>query len=89
MVGSIKQLNHIYNSNILIHDEIVSLKAAIKEGLSEVAESNKRLSPTYKDPDKEVGAWRRVEPHKESDWRPLVKDDVQTAVDNVKKLNII
>lgn len=89
MVGSIKALNRLNNSSVLLHDEVVSLRQDIKRGLEEVAEANRRLSPTYKDPAKEVGAWRRVEPYKESEWRPLVKDDVESALHNIKKLDII
>lgn len=89
MVGSVKQLKSIYNSSVLIHDELVSLRDAVKKGLEEVTESNKKLSPSYRDPNTEIGAWRRVEPYQESDWRPLVKDDVETALHNMKKLDII
>lgn len=89
MVGSIRALNRINNSSVLLHDEVVSLKRAVKKGLREVAESNRKLSPSYADPAKNVGAWRRVEEYKESDWRPLVKDSVESALQNVKKLDII
>lgn len=75
MSGSVRQLNAIYNQSVMALEETKALREAVKKGLEEVVQSNKKLDPTYKDPALEVGAWRRVEDFKEEDYRPLVKSD--------------
>ncbi len=95
MVGSVKALNALYNQSVVNQDELREIKNALKKGLEEVVESNKKLDPRYVDPDKEVGAWRRVEPLREDDIRPLVQSDadrVMQVADRhklLKKLDIL
>ena len=89
MVNSIGSLKKLNNNSVLIHDELTSIKKAVEEGLKEVVESNLKLSPSHHDPIKNFREWKRVEPYKESEWRPLVKDSVESALLNVKKLDIM
>lgn len=86
MDKSIRALRSLNNNSILMHDELVSLKNAIKDGLRDVVEANKKLDPAHEEKSNEVGAWRKVEPYSESKMRPLVQSDVEQAM---KKLDII
>lgn len=86
MSSEIKSLNSIFNKNVLIHDEIVALKQALKQGVADIVISNEKLAPDYHDKQTNVGAWRRVDEYQEEQWRPLVKGD--TSVFR-KKLDII
>lgn len=89
MVGSIKALNALYNQSVVNQDELKEIKEAIKSGLKEVADVNRKLDPRYVDPNKEVGAWRRVEPHSEDDWRPLVQSDADRVLEVVDKHKLL
>lgn len=89
MVGSVKALNALYNQSVINQDELREIKEAIKKGLNEVAESNRKLDPRYVDPSEEVGAWRRVEPSKEDDYRPLVRSDADRVLEVADKNKLL
>lgn len=86
-IGTIKALNRLNNNSVLMHDELVALKNAVKDGLKDVVRANKSLDPEYDDRASDVGAWRRVEPYKEETYRPLVQTEYREAL--LKKLDII
>lgn len=82
--ATIKKLSSLYNSNLVLTDEVAGLRSDVKEGLKKVEKATRDLDKANK-PD-EVGAWRKVEIASENTFRPLVKSDVETAL---KKLNIL
>lgn len=86
MSGIVRRLNAIYNSNVVMSDEITALKQALKKGVSEIVEANRELDPSYDSEKYEVGAWRKVEDFDESAQRPLVQSDLEKSL---KKLDII
>jgi hypothetical protein len=86
MTGEIRRLNAIYNSTVVMNDELTSLKLAVKKGLAEVVESNKELDPVYAKQKLDSGSWRRVADFDESAQRPLAQSDLEKSL---KKLDIL
>jgi hypothetical protein len=95
MSASVRQLNAIYNQTVMQNEELKLTRQEIKKGLEEVVTANKKLDPTYRSPESEVGAWRRVEDYNEEDYRPLVKSDydrvsqAETRFQLLKKLDVL
>ena len=86
MSGEVRRLNAIYNSTVLMNDELSSLKRALKKGIEEVVESNRQLDPAYKSQEYEVAAWKKVEAFDENAHRPLAQSDLEKSL---KKLDIL
>ena len=82
--ATIKKLSSLYNSNVVLTDEVAGLRSDVKEGLKKVEKATRELNKANR-PD-EVGAWRRVDNPTDETFRPLVKSDVETAL---KKLNVL
>ena len=85
MAGNIRQLNNIFNSNIMIADELSFLRDDVRKGLKKVEKATAALK-NKDEVNNSPGAWRDVPRQTEADRYPLVRSDVETMM---KKLDII
>jgi hypothetical protein len=82
----INRLNAIFNSSVIISDEIAMMRTDMKRGLTKLETATKEIRSKKDHGSGETGAWRIVPHVSEADRFPLVKSDLDHLR---KKLDII